>query len=51
MDTKITLQEVTKLFKQILKREKGFETIRFNGQEDVGEYLPKETKILLDRIW
>ena len=39
MNIEITVPEVVDFFKQIQKREKFFEMIRFNVQEEVGKYL------------
>lgn len=41
MNVEITVPEVLDLFKQIQKRDKFFEMIRFNVQEEVGKYLTK----------
>lgn len=41
MNIEITVPEVVEFFKQIQKREKFFEMIRFNVQEEVGKYLSK----------
>ena len=41
MNIEITVPEVVDFFKQIQRREKFFEMIRFNVQEEVGKYLSK----------
>jgi putative transposase len=41
MNVEISVPEVVDLFKQLQKREKFFEMIRYNVQEEVGKYLSK----------
>ncbi len=49
MSTKITVPEAIDLFRQIQKRDKFFEMIRFNVQEEVGKYftMKKGSNLLL----
>jgi len=41
MNVEISVPEMVDLFKQLQRREKFFEMIRYNVQEEVGKYLSK----------